>query len=251
MIDKTALSYVNLYAIFGAIPKLCELDEEAHALIADDHISIGFAVRGGPAATLIFDGGTVSLEEGLVHPTIKIPFSSPEKFNGMIDGTVTPIPSRGFFHIGFLLKKFIKLTDILTKYLRADKASLKDPAFFEKSTTLMLYVIAGAIAQLANEDPISRASASYITDGTVRLAIDGGPAATVVAKDHRLSMVAGDTDEYLSYMRFADMRVARDLFDGNINAVAAVGLGQVRIGGMISQIDNINRILDRVAVYLA
>ena len=47
------------------------------------------------------------------------------------------------------------------------------------------------------------------------------------------------------------MHVARDLFDGVINAIAAVGLGQVRIGGMISQIDNINRILDRVSVYLA
>ncbi len=251
MISKTALSYVNLYAIFGAIPKLCEIDEEAHALIRDERISIGFDVKNGPAATLIFDAGDVSLEEGLVHPTIKLPFGSPEKFNGMIDGTVTPIPSRGFFHISFLLKKFVKLTDILTKYLRATPEDLADPVFFEKSTTLMLYVIAGAVAQLGNEDPVARASASYITDGTIRLAIDGGPAATIVAKDHRLSMVPSDTDEYLSYMRFRNMQVARDLFDGNINAVVAVGLGDVRIGGMISQIDNINRILDRVAVYLA
>ena len=38
---------------------------------------------------------------------------------------------------------------------------------------------------------------------------------------------------------------------GNINAIAAVGMGQVRIGGMVSQVDNINRILDRVAIYLA
>ena len=29
------------------------------------------------------------------------------------------------------------------------------------------------------------------------------------------------------------------------------GQGQVRIGGQISMIDNINRILDRVALYLA
>ena len=35
------------------------------------------------------------------------------------------------------------------------------------------------------------------------------------------------------------------------NAIAAVGLGQVRIGGMICQVDNVNRILDRVAAYLA
>jgi fructose-1-phosphate kinase PfkB-like protein len=52
-------------------------------------------------------------------------------------------------------------------------------------------------------------------------------------------------------MRFKDIDTARDLFDGHINAVAAVGLGDVCVGGMISQLDNVNRILDRVALYLA
>lgn len=251
MTDKTALSYINMFAIFGAIPKLCELDDEAKALIAGERISIGFSVKGGPKATLIFNNGKCSLEQGLVRPTIKIPFSSPEKFNGMIDGTVTPIPSRGFLRIGFLLKKFIPLTDILTKYLRANEKALADPKFFEISTTLMLYVIAGAIAQLGNHDPVSRESASYIVDGTIRVAIDGGPAATVIARNHTLSAVAADTDSYTAYMRFADMRTARDLFDGRLNAVAAVGMGLVRVGGMISAVDNVNRILDRVALYLA
>ena len=51
-------------------------------------------------------------------------------------------------------------------------------------------------------------------------------------------------------MEFKDIRVARDLFDGNINAVASIGQGDVRIRGMISQVDNVNRILDRVALYL-
>ena len=47
------------------------------------------------------------------------------------------------------------------------------------------------------------------------------------------------------------MKVARDLFDGKINSVACIGTGEVRVGGMISQVDNVNRILDRVAEYLA
>lgn len=51
-------------------------------------------------------------------------------------------------------------------------------------------------------------------------------------------------------MTFDSLSTARALFDGDINAVAAVGEGSVRISGMISQIDNLNRILDRVAVYL-
>ena len=55
----------------------------------------------------------------------------------------------------------------------------------------------------------------------------------------------------MSYMSFSDVRTARELFDGKINAVSAVGEGAVRMGGMISQIDNVNRILSRVELYLA
>ena len=255
MIDKTALSYVNLYGIFGAIPKLCELDEEAHALIADDHISIGFSVRGGPCATLIFDGGTVSLEEGLVHPTIKIPFSSPEKFNGMIDGTVTPIPSKGFTRIGFLLKKFVKLTDVLSRYLRPSEEDLADEEFFCISTVLMFHVITGAVSQIGNEDRIGRASASYIVDGNVRMLIseDGKTvaAAHIVAKDHHLRTVPADTENAMSMMEFVGIRNARGLFDGTASSFTLICNSKLHLKGMISQLDNVNRILDRVALYLA
>ena len=252
MIDKRALSFVNLFGILGAIPKLCELDKEARGLIAGERMSIGFSVKGGPVGTLIFENGKCRMEEGLISPKIKLPFSSPEKFNGMIDGTVTPIPSLGFLHIGFLLKKFIKLTDILTKYLRATEEDLKDAEFKRLSTTLMFQVIAGAICNLANNDPVSKVSASYIVDGDILFSVGGGPKAVIRAKDHKLSLADAIPDgEIMSYMEFRDMDVARDLFDGRINSVASVGFGDVRVGGMISQLDNLNRILDRVSVYLA
>ena len=99
---------------------------------------------------------------------------------------------------------------------------------------------------------MGQASASYITDGAIRLAIgDESRCYTLVAKDHKLVLHDGEDQPMTSYMRFENIRVARDLFDGKINAVAAVGEGKVRIGGMISQVDNTNRILDRVALYLA
>ena len=68
---------------------------------------------------------------------------------------------------------------------------------------------------------------------------------SVPAKYHR------EPDDFDAYMIFESLELARDLFDGKVNAVAAVGLGQVRVGGMISMIDNLNRILDRVSYYLA
>ena len=129
MTDALTLSYLNLYAILGALEPLCEMVPEASALIADKKVSIGISVKGGPSATLRFDHGKMSMVDGVDHCQIKLPFSSPAKFNGMIDGTVTPIPSKGFTKIGFLMVPFIKLTDILTKYLRPDPKDLENEEF--------------------------------------------------------------------------------------------------------------------------
>ena len=252
--DQMTLAYVNMYAVFGAIPKLCELIPEARELIAGQNITLGFSVKGGPAATLVFRDGVCSLREGAAGAVIRLGFSTPEKFNGMIDGTVTPIPNlRGLFHLGFLLRHFMPLTDILSRYLRASDADLADGEFFNRSTELMLHVIAGAVATIGNHDTVGRVSASYIKDGNIFVGIADGPSVAVAAKDHRLAVISEPIGQKkcLSYMIFRDMHTARDLFDGRVNAVVSVGLGDIRIGGMISQIDNVNRILDRVSYYLA
>ena len=251
MTDSRTMAYINLYAVLGTIPYLCELDDGARALIENKNVTIGFDVKGGPSGRLCFADGKCRFEEGCDPCHIKLPLSSPEKFNGMIDGTVTPIPSKGFTKIGFLLKSFIKLTDILSSYLRAEKEALADPVFFEKSTTLMFHLIASAIAQIGNVDPVGRASASYIVDGNIKLAIGDELALAIEAKDHKLRAIHAAPESFMSFMRFEDIRLARALFDGEVNAVACVGEGKVRIGGMISQVDNVNRILDRVALYLA
>lgn len=251
MTDAKTLAYINLHAILGSIPYLCEIDARAKELIKNEKVSLGFRVKGGPSGALCFADGKAWFAEECDSCNIILPFSSPEKFNGMIDGTVTPIPSKGFTKIGFLLKKFMPLTDILSSYLRADEKSLEDPVFFEKSTLLMFHLIANAIAQIGNVDKIGKASASYIVDGTIKLAIGDEHILGIEAKDHILRVLPEAPKSFSSFMRFEDIKLARDLFDGKVNAVAAVGEGKVRIGGMISQVDNVNRILDRVALYLA
>ena len=253
MTDARTLSYINMYAIFGTLENLCELDENARALLKNKKpISIGFTVKGGPKATLYFKNGYCRLEDGCdPNCTIKIPFNSPEQFNGMIDGTVTPIPVKGFLHIRFLLKSFIGLTDLLTKYMRPDPADLEDPHFFEISTKLMFYTITVALAQIANQDAIGRFSADHIVDGDILMSIAGGPKATLRCKNHHIVTIKKDLGNCRALMEFADIHLARDLFDGKVNAVACIGEGTIKMGGMISMIDNVNRILDRVALYLA
>ncbi len=253
MTDSRTLAFINLHAVLGAIPMLCALDSDASALVRDHRITLGIAVKNGPAGTLSFDGGQCVFSDSVNTAAcdILLTFPTPEKFNGMIDGTVTPIPKKGLFKAGFLMGPFTRLTDRLSAYLRAEQKQLADPAFRRISTLLMFRLIARAVCCIGNEDRIGQASASYMTDGAVRIGAGDDIAFVIGVQDHRLTLSADpDSETVTARMQFADLATARALFDGEINAVAAVGDGSVRIGGMVSQVDNINRILDRVALYL-
>ena len=249
-IDQKTLAYINLYGVLGGLVPLCELVPEARTILGKSETSVGFAVKDGPKATLTFLGGRCTIREGAEDCAIRIPFASPEKFNGMINGTVTPVPTKGITHLPFLFGKFTKLTDLLETYLRPTEEQMADETFYRDSTAIMFRVIACAVAQIANHDKVGQFSASNIVDGTVLPEIKDFAKAALIAKDGHLTYSAKAPKTVMSYMQFADVKTARDLFDGKINSVAAVGTGQVRIGGMISQIDNVNRILSRVELYL-
>ncbi len=252
MTDSRTLAYINLYAVLGSLENLCELAPEASSLLTNKKpISIGFEVKGGPSATITFKNGKCRMEQGCEKCDVKLPFSSCEKFNGLIDGTTTPIPSKGFHHIGFLLNSFTKLTDLLSKYMRPDPEDLKDPDFFRISTLLLLNTITVAIAQIGNNDEIGKFSASNMVDGEISFSIKGAASTTIRVKNHRLLGIKKASDNPRAIMEFSSIELARDLFDGKVNAIACVGSGDIVMKGMISMLDNLNRILDRVALYLA
>ena len=252
MTDAKTLAYINMYAVLGAIENLCELDKSASDLVKTKKpVSIGLEVTGGPSATLTFKNGRCRMEQGTKNCDVLLPFSTPEKFNAMVDGTGSALPSKGFSKIGFLLKKFIPLTDLLSKYLRATEEDLKDEKFFEISTKLMFYVITVALSQIGNNDEIGKFSASLIPDGIIDVSIKDCVGATIRVKDSHMVTIKQKPEAFRSQMQFADIRIARDLFDGKVNAIASIGEGLVEMHGQINMIDNVNRILDRVALYLA
>ena len=253
MTDSRTLAYINLYAVLGTLENLCELDSKAKEIIAEmkKPVSVCFDVKGGPAATIKFTKNGCRMEDGKQPCDIYIPVASCEKINGIIDGTVTPIPAKGFTKIGFLLKTFTALTDRLTELMKPTEEALKDPAFFDLSTTLMFYTISVALSQIGNQDAIGKASASYMLDGEISFLIKDGPAATLRVKDNHLVTVKQKSEKPRAIMQFDNMQLANDLFNGKINAMECIGKGTVEIRGMLSMVDNMNRILDRVALYLA
>lgn len=252
MTDQKTMAYLNMYAVLGTLENLCELDSESVKIISGlkKPISLCFDVKDGPAATLTFSSRGCRMEDGVRECDIKIPVSSCEKFNQIIDGTVTPVPSKGFTKIGFLLKTFTALTDRLSALMRPSEEDLKDRAFFELSTTLTFYTIAVALAQIGNRDEIGKHSASYMVDGDIHFGIGDSIAATLRVKDHHLVTIKKAPEKPRAIMKFKDLDLAAALFNGTANALECVCNGSIEIHGMASMIDNMNRLLDRVALYL-
>jgi hypothetical protein len=252
MKDTKTLAYLNMHGILGCLEDLCEFSPEAKKLASGKPTAVSFVVKNGPSTTLRFKDGACKVEPEVSGTCdIRLPFSGCEKFNGMIDGTVTPIPSKGFTRLRFLTQNFIGLTKILETYLRAKPEDLSRNDFFEASTTIMFHLIARAISQVGNHDKVGRFSASNIVDGTVVLSIGGSIQEAITVKDHQLTTSREIPGHYHAIMEFADIKLARDVFDGKVSTLGCVGNGLIAMRGNLGMVDNINRILDRVALYLA
>ena len=233
---------------------LCELDDKAKEIIStiEKPISVAFDVKNGPSATLTFSKNGCRMDDGVkADCDIKIPVANCDKFNGIIDGKVTPIPTKGLTKVSFLLKTFTALTDRLTEVMRPTEEALKDADFFRLNTLCTFYTVAVAISQIGNQDAIGKFSASNIVDGDIQIGITDTVYATIRVKDNHLITIKQAPEKPRAIMEFCDLELANALFAGTVNSIDHVGNGNITIRGLISMVDNVNRILDRVGLYLA
>ncbi len=253
MKEAKAMAYTNMYGVLATLENLCELDDEAKAVCSSlkKPVALCFDVNDGPCCTFSFSKNGCKMTEGSFGCTCKMNFASPEKFNALIDESKPGVPVKGVVQVlSFLLGPFTKLTDRLVKLLKPSDDDLKDRAFFELSTKLTFYTIAGALSALANSDSISKQSALYTVDGDVQMGITDVCYATLRVRDHKFETIKEKPDTPRAVMEFNSIDLAYGLFTGTASTMAELCAGNIYMSGMISMVDNINRILDRVAVYL-
>ena len=162
MKEAKAMAYVNMYGVLACLENLCEIDDEAKAIIKSikKPVSLCFDVANGPCCTFHFSQDGCTISEGNYGCTCKMNFASPEKFNALIDSGKPGMPTKNVPQVlSFLLGPFTKLTDRLTKILMPSEDDLKNRSFFEESTVLTFYTIAGALSALANHDSVAQHSA--------------------------------------------------------------------------------------------
>lgn len=253
MKEARAMAFANAYGVLATLENLCEMDDDAKAVCRNlkKPVSLCFEVANGPCVTYNFTNDGVKMTEGDYGCTCKMKFSSPEKFNALIDDAKPGVPVKNIAQVlTFLLGPFTKLTDILVKYLKPSDENLKNEDFFNKSTLLTMYTIGGAICALANEDSISKLSASYIPDGDIQMGITDACYVTIRIRDHKLQLIKEKPDTPRAIMEFKTIELANRLFNGTASTMAELCAGNIYMSGMINMLDNVNRILDRVAMYL-
>ena len=254
MIDTRAMAFVNLYGVLATLENLCSIDNQAKEVVSklSKPVSLCFDVKNGPCATLHFSKDGCRFAEGSEGCTCKMNFNSPAAFNNLIDNSKPGIPTKNPVQVlSFLLGPFTALTNRLTEILRPTPEALQDRAFFELNTILTFYTIVGGISALANTDPISLISAGNTVDGDIHLGIAGIAAATICVKDHHFTTIKEAPATPRAKMEFATIDLANSLFAGTASTINELCKGNIRLSGMISMVDNVNRILDRVSDYLA
>ena len=254
MIEEKSLSYVNMYGVLGALENLCAIDAVAKKALKKikKPASLCFEVKDGPCCTFTFDADGCVMKDGDEGCTMKMSFASPEKFNALINDSKPGVPVKNpVGTLAFLLGPFTALTNRLNEVLRPTVEAMKDKAFFEENTILTMYVIGGAVCALANNDSISKISAGNTVDGDMLMSIPDKAAITLHVVNNKYSLIKDTCENPRAIMEFADIELANGLFNGTVSTVNEMCKGRIRLSGMISMIDNVNRILDRVSVYLA
>jgi hypothetical protein len=258
--DPRVTAHINLFAVLGTLPLLCELVPEARDILAagatTSHQSpltptcIRFVVAGGPREDITFTPTAVHRGRARGVPVVILAFASVGHFNRVIDGAAQPMPLGSLRRIKFLTSVFTPLTALLSRYLQPGEDDRADPAFRETSTRLILHVAAAAIAQVANEDRSGQFSAHHVPDGDVALEVTGAVAYHVRFRDHRATFVPEAASSPRSVLTFSDLDVAGGILAGSVSTIACISDGRLAMRGFIAMVDNVNRILDRVGHYL-
>ena len=250
MRNEKTMAYINLFSVLRNIEDLCRIDEYSKNLINGLDISIGFIVKGGPKATLVFKNNKCRFIANKAKARIVLYFTSYKHFNNMVEGKANPIPVKGLLQIGFLTGDFIKLTERLEYFLRPEPAILNDEDFKLKHTELLLYTAAFALTEYGNMDPIGKKIAHAIPDGVISMEVKDGICVNITSLNDKLETQKGAAETPRARVDFADMEAAFKLLSGESDSYTCIALEQLHQSGFLPMLDNMDKLLFHVSSYL-
>lgn len=253
--DPAVLSRLYLGAVLPCLTALVAHDPEAREILGDARASIVLRILNGPAATIHFRGGEVDWQDGAAGgASVVLLFFGDRHLNALFSGKkwAAPLPVWGGWRFG-LLARFSRLAARLEAVMDGHPQVLADAAGRHLHARLSLIAAGLGLHALAAGDAFARAALRHIPHGLASFTIEGEHHATVWF-DHGSADCAAGWGEPprrpdVSIV-FVDADTAYAALREEIDTLAAVGAGRIRVDGLVPLADGLNFVMERLGVYL-
>jgi hypothetical protein len=248
------LANLHLHAVLPRLEELVKLDEEAHSIAKQLKLKVRFKVWKGPSEVVeISDGVVRTSSDPRAKADLGLLFLNCDQLNNLfMDKRAIPVPYKGLTQL-WQMRHFSKLTELLTRYLKPTEADLKDPAFKKKHVEMALMTGLAGAAEVARYDRKMEKVVDRLPWGTVQFSVlpDGPHAFASVGRDKTITVGNGTVADPTANLDIDGVDMAAGVLAGTVDTFAAVGREDLRATGLLSLIDELNALLDRVGFFLS
>jgi hypothetical protein len=255
--SSVVLSELYLEAVLPCLTTLAEHDPLARELIGAKEASIVLRVIRGPATTVHLRRGEVLCAmAGTRNPSVVLLFLNRAHLNAFFAGHkwAVPVPVWGGWRVG-LLKRFATLAQRLEAVLNGHKSVIDDPSGRRLYARLSLVAATLGLRALLRGDAPTLAALHSVPLGLACFSIEGEDGASAWF-DHRTSASVSTAGWGEPPRRpevciaFRNVEIAFLAMRDEIDSIAAVGLGDIKIDGLVPLADGLNSAMQRLRIYL-
>jgi hypothetical protein len=247
------LANLHLHAVLPRLQDLVRLDEEARSIATKMNLGIRFRVLRGPSRVVEIRSGRVEASgDPAARAELGLLFTSCDQLNNMFaQKSAVPVPYKRLDKL-IQLKRFTRLTEIMTGYLRPSDQDLEDPAFKKKFVEMTLLAGLAGAAQIAKYDSKVEHVVELLPHGSIQFSVlpDGPFAFVEVDTEKNIKSGPGKIDNPSANLDINGVDVAADLLADRLDQFAALGGGDLKASGLLPLIDEFNALLDRVGKFL-
>jgi hypothetical protein len=260
-VDPAVLCRLYLCAVLPCLSDLAEQDLEAREFAGELQASIVMCVLGGPAATIHLQRGRIRWsgridwrnDAGRV-PSVILLFLNARHLNAFFSGNqwAVPLPVWGGWRF-HLLARFSKLAERLEAVLDGVSNVIDTKAGRRLHARLSLIAAGLGLEPLAEGDEAARRMLRSLPQGLASFNIEGEQRATVWFEHGAAGCPAGWGEPPRRpdvRITFGDVDTAYGALREEIDTLAAVGGGQIRVEGLVPLADGLNLVMQRLRPYL-
>ena len=243
-----------MFAILPAFEDLLQFSEPAQKLLAERSFRLRFQTSSGLRSSLHFAHNACQHVRQPAAPSdIVLHFLTEEQLNNEFEnqGFRIPLPIKGAHRIKDL-QVFKALSRALEQALRAQNLHRTDPTLHDFQVSLQLGIALRAVIQLTRHEPRSQRIMQETPDGLAYFSVgEERYGAWIEWKDGHISAGKHQPERQPDVsVRFNNPETALKAVGNRIDVMAAIGMGQIQVTGLVPLADALGYIFERIPLYI-